>query len=138
MTKYSGKDFLLLMETATPGTFAVIGSLTANSVTVNREPIDVTDKANMPWKEILPNQGLMSLGVEGSGFVDNSANFKKLMADTMAGTTRQRIRLISGAGDRIEGDFELSNLQRSGEKAGAEEYSVSLESSGAPTYTPPA
>lgn len=136
MPKYSGKDFLIQVESPTvPGTFVTLGGLTSNSLSINNEPVDITDKSDMPWRVLLANAGLRSMSVKGSGFVSDNAVFKQVQASIFNGTILN-YRMISGAGDKFVGNFLVSNFERTGEKNNAEQFSASFESSGVPVFTP--
>jgi predicted secreted protein len=47
-------------------------------------------------------------------------------------------KIVSGFGDTITGAFLVTGIDRAGEFAGEETYSLKLESSGTMTYTPAA
>ena len=134
MAKYSGKDFLIQVESAVPGTYVTLGGLTTNGMTINNEAVDITDKGDMPWRVLLAGCGLRSISVKGSGFVSDNAVFKQVQTSIMAGTILN-YRLISGAGDRFQGGFLVTSFERTGEKNNAEQFSASFESSGVPVYT---
>jgi len=135
-TKYSGKDFLIQVESATtPGTFVTLGGLSTNGLTINNEAVDITDKGDMPWRVLLAGCGLRSMSVKGSGMVSNDSVFKQVQASILAGTILN-YRLVSGAGDKFVGGFLVTSFERSGEKNNAEMFSASFESSGVPAYTP--
>lgn len=137
MAKYPGRTFLLQIRTAVgPDVYSTIGGLTANGLTLNHETIDVTDKGDMPWAEKLENEGLKQIAMSASGFVSDDAQFELLYAGYYSGTTRWNAKLISSRGDVLLCAVELTSLERSGEKQGAEEFTMSFESSGEPTYTP--
>jgi TP901-1 family phage major tail protein len=135
MPKYCGKDFLIQLEDPAL-TFTTLGGLEANSLTINNEQVDVTDKGGMPWRELLDGCGIRSMSVSGNGFVTDQATFEKFMLAVINGPTIVDLRLVSGLGDRYDGLFQVASLERGGEKNGAETFTLSLESAGAIVYTP--
>lgn len=134
MPKFCGKDFLIQLETNTPGTYATLGGLTSNGMTINNEAVDVTDKGDMPWRLLLEGCGLRSMSLKGEGIVSDNAVFEQAQALALSGLHRN-VKIISGAGDTFVGKFQLTSFDRSGEKNNAEMFSLALESSGVVTYT---
>lgn len=135
MAKFCGKDFLIQVESSTtPGTFATLGGLTSNGMTINNEAVDITDKQEMPWRELLAGCGMRSMSLKGSGLVTGDAVFKQVQASIIAGTILN-YKLISGLGDSFAGKFLVTSFERSGDKNAAETFSASFESSTAVVYT---
>ena len=132
-TKFNGKDFLIQVET-TANVYVTVGGLTANELTINNEPVETTDKDDMPWRT-MANFGVRSMSVSGSGGFKTNTGLQKLHDRAMDGD-ECKLRLISGKADKFEGTFFVTSLTRTGEKGGYEQYQVSLESHGAVVYTP--
>lgn len=139
LNKYPGAQFLIQVELATaPGTFQSIGGIDSNSLSIAQESVDITDKQAMPWRTLLPGAGMTTMSLKGSGFVTGDAVFKQLMAQVInySAQAYYNFKLISACGDIFKGQFEVTALERSGDKNAAEKFSISLESAGAITYTP--
>lgn len=134
MAKFKGSDFLVQRQ-VTPGVFATVGALKSNSLAINREAVDVTTKTDNKFRQLLQGAGICTMDVSGSGVVDNTAAFKAMMSDHMAGTINT-YKLISGQGDYFVGLFQINSIERNGEHNGAELFSLSLASAGDITYTP--
>lgn len=135
MAKFKGRDLLLQVE-ATPGggTFNTIGGLRDASISINQEPVDITDKSNAPWRELLEDAGGKTITISGSGQFTDDSNFQIVWSSFNAGT-HLNYRIISGAGDRFDGAFMVSSFERSGSYNDAEAFSASFESAGSITYT---
>jgi len=134
--KACGKAFLLQIEDPdSSGTFIDVSGVQANSLTLNDEAVDVTDKGSADNRELLPGCGLRSMSMSANGFANNGVGFKKLHAKFIA---RQHplMRVVSELGDIYRGTFKITSLERGGETGNAETFSISMESSGAITYTP--
>jgi predicted secreted protein len=139
LNKYPGYQMLVQVELAgSPGTFNSIGGIDTNGFTVNQEAVDITDKQAMPWRTLLPATGIVSMSVKGSGFVTGDAIFKQLLAQLLQTTTQtfMNFKLVSGAGDVLKGTFQITSMDRNGDKNAAEKFSISLESSGPIAFTP--
>ncbi len=140
MAKFCGKDYLVQFETVTPGTYATLGGLQANSLSLNNETVDVTTKGASRWRELLDGCGLRSMSISGNGFLLKPSGTG---ADPATKTAHQRamdgakhkVKIISAAGDSYTGDFVVTSFERSGENGGAEAFTLSLESAGDITYT---
>lgn len=140
MAAQKGSSFLL--KDNSTGTPATIGGLRSTSMTVNGEMVDVTTKdsavfitsGNDKGRDLLQGGGIRSMSISASGvFTDNSQeNILRGFAFDGAVETYQ---LVFGDGSTIDGDFLITSYERAGEYNGEETYSVTLESSGAITYT---
>ena len=134
MAKFKGREFRVSVRTA-PDVYAVIGGIRTESVTINSETVDVTDKDGNGWRELLEGAGITSMSVKGSGVVSNNTVFTNhIMAAKMA-DTHITIKLESGLGDVFTGKFAVPSVERAGEYNKEETFSISLESAGVVTYT---
>jgi TP901-1 family phage major tail protein len=134
MTAYAGKDFLLMVgDGAGPEVFTVMGGLRSSSITINGENIDVTDQNSGQWQTLLSGAGIVKVAISGSGIFNNSAN--ELLAITrVMDKTLHNYEIVDGTGKAFKGAFKISKLERKGDYKGAQDYSLSLESSGPITY----
>ena len=131
---FAGKDFLIQLQTSDgpPEVFTTIGGMRSTSMSLNNEDVDVTDKDDMPWRQ-LEDFGVRSMEMSGSGIFKESATLDSLVESVVNGPCIKRFRLISGSGRKFTGDFKI-NLELSGEYNGAEQYSVTLASAGVIDY----
>ncbi len=136
MAKYCGKDLLIqrFKTAGPPAVYETIAGMRSTSLSINNEQVDVTDKGDAPWRELL-KCGIRSMELSASGMFSDAAVIKSLMADVVAGEIKV-FKIISGAGDIFEGSFLVASLERSGEYNGAEQYTLSLASAGTIAYTP--
>jgi predicted secreted protein len=124
-----------ISATATDGNgYRTISALKTNSLSLNNEQVDVTDKDDGQWRELLGGCGLSSMELSGSGSFTNANSHKAMMADYLARYVGL-FRCISGAGDTFTGNFLCTTLERSGEFNQAEQFTIGLASAGAITYT---
>lgn len=136
----AGRQFTIKVSdgAATP-TFLTIGGLKDTSMELNGAPVDITNVASNGWAEYLPGAGTKSLSVSGNGIFDSlTPGARKIWDAAMAQdeTGYIELQIISGHGDSFVGTFVVENYRRSGAQADAEAFSVSLKSSGPPTYVP--
>ena len=133
MTANAGKLLLLKIESVTPGTYTTVGGFRSNGLTINGEAIDVTDKDSAGWKELLDGGGIKSMAMSGAGVFKDSAGEEAIRVEAFAGTLHN-YQMTFGNGDTLVGAFQITSYERTGEHAGEETFSISLEGSGAPTW----
>jgi len=74
------------------------------------------------------------MSISGSGIFSDDQWLEDVQGYALDGTI-QTYKIISGNGDYFIGDFQVASVERNGEYNGAEQYSLSLESSGTVAYT---
>lgn len=137
MSKYCGKDLLILMGNgASPEVFTKIGSMKSTNMTINNEQVDVTTKDDMAWRALL-ECGVRSMSCSASGPISSDAVLKALELAAANGPTIRNFKITTGRLDTYLGAYQITSFGRAGEHNQAEQYSLSLESAGPITYTPP-
>jgi predicted secreted protein len=111
-----------------------IAGMRSTGLTINNEQVDVTDKGDVPWRQLLA-VGIRSMEMTAAGIFSNADVLADIMADVTGGAI-VTFKIISGRGDFFDGDFLVGSCERNGEYNGAEQYSLSLSSAGAVVYTP--
>jgi len=136
MSKYKGRELRIKVRTSTgPDVFAVVGGIRTESMTINSETVDVTDKDGNGWRELLEGAGITSMSLKGSGVVSDDTVFTDhIMAAVMA-NTHVVLKIESGLGDVWQGTFAVPSAERAGEYNKEETFSITLESAGTITYT---
>lgn len=99
----------------------------ADSVTINNEPLDITDKDDLGWRTMLTDVGLRSVSCEIEGVLKDTV----LLADSVGTATtallKECVVTISGIGT-LTGDFMLQGLQIGAEQADVVTFTATLES----------
>ena len=136
MAKFKGRELRIKVRVSTgPDVFTVIGGIRTESMTINSETVDVTDKDGNGWRELLEGAGITSMSLKGSGVVSDDAVFTDhIMAAVMA-NTHVVLKIESGLGDVWQGTFAVPSAERAGEYNKEETFSITLESAGTITYT---
>ena len=135
-TAFNGRAFLLKKgDGATSETFANVGGVRTNALTVNNNPVDISNMSSSGVQEMLPAAGVQSLEIQVDGVVDDDTQFEAVLAASHA-RTAGNYQLVSGNGDTIQANFVIASLSRNGAHDGAETYSLTLQSNGTITYTP--
>jgi len=135
MAAQKGKLVLLKADTAggSPQVYTTIAGLRTNTWTVNGEDVDVTTKDDNGWQQRLSGAGVRSIAVSATGiFQDSSA--EETVRQWAFDQSINWFQITFENGGRLECQFQISNYERGGDHDGAETYSLTLNSHGAPAY----
>ena len=112
-----------------PVSFGTVGGGRSDSVTIDGEAVDVTDKGSERWRELLSGCGIRSINISWSGLMTNGTAVRAIRQLALS-QALNRFRLIDGFGSVYAGYFQVRNFETSGEHNDAQQASFSLESSG--------
>lgn len=139
MSKFKGRDFRIKVRTSTgPDVFTVIGGVRSETLTINNESVDVTDKDGNGWRELLEGAGITSMSLKGSGVASDNTVFTDHIMTAVTTNVHKYLKIESGLGDTFAGFFQITSCERGGEHNKEETFSISLESAAEITYTGPA
>lgn len=129
-TGFPGRDAALYVsQGGSPETFAKLAGARTTSMTLNNEPVDVTNMDSNGFRELLPDGGVQAMDATISGVVKNHAIYREVQLQAQ-NRTIVKFQFRSANGDIWEADMAIANLQRSGEYNGAETFQIQLQSSG--------
>ena len=134
-TAYKGRSGPLQISANGGSTFNTIGGARANDVTINNNPVDITNVSSGGFQELLADGGTQSVSISLSGVVSSDAQFKTLQA-TADDRTLVWYKFTFGSAGVITSKFAVSNLQLGLPPDGAQTFSCQLMSSGTVTITP--
>lgn len=107
-------------------------------ITISAEPVDVTTDDNNGERTILPDPGVRSAEISVVGVTSDEILIAEIMSGvegrTLVGATINLPSSLASPGT-IAGDFFVSSLELNGESNGAFEFTATLMSAGALTYT---
>lgn len=130
-----GRLFLLQVTDGTsPVTYNTVGGLRATTLSVGNVVVDITSKDDAPWKTLLANAGDRSVTIGGAGIFKDSLSEELLNTWSLNGSINL-MQIIRENGDKFMGSFQITKYEHMGNYNGAEEYSLTLDSSGIVTYT---
>jgi TP901-1 family phage major tail protein len=115
------------------GSTAIAGAR-SDSITINNEPIDITDKDDAGWRTMLADVGVRSIDCEVEGILTDST-FLALAVGTASALLEAYTLEIDSIGD-FTGNFYLASFAVTGEQADATTFTASIQSSGTITFTP--
>lgn len=131
MAAQKGRN-LLLKTVDQNGT--TLAGMRTTGLAINNEQVDITNKDSGGWRELLAGAGTQSMDITVEGVFTNAAIENTVRGYAVANSINP-FALVFGDGDHIVGNFAISNYQRAGTFNGEETYSMTLQSSGQPTYT---
>lgn len=137
MAKQLGRALLVKIDDGA-GTKNNLCGLNSKSLTLNNSSIDVTtpDCASPEgalWTETLA--GLKNVSVSGDGFFEDSTAEARMNTVAMANDNSTSFEIVVPDFGTYAGTFRIASLEFGGETEGGVTYSLSLESSGAVTFT---
>jgi TP901-1 family phage major tail protein len=135
MTAQKGKDLLLKIDSDGEGTFQTVAGLRARRIAFNAESVDVTDADSAGrWRELLEGAGVKRASVAGSGIFKDAAADETVRQVFFDGTIRDWQVIVPDFGT-LQGAFQVTALEYSGEHDGEVAYELALESAGAVGFT---
>jgi len=139
MAKQLGRALLVKIgDGADPEVFSNLCGLNSKALTINNSSIDVTTPdCSTPggalWTETL--NGLKNVTVTGDGFFEDSASESRMNTVAMAADNSCNFTITVPDFGTYAGAFRIASLEFGGETEGGVTYSLSLESTGAVTFT---
>lgn len=130
MAKTAGRLVNVYKGSSATGT--LVTTARTKSMTINREPIDVSADDSEAWRELLATVGSRSVDVSIEGVVDLAA--RTLLVDALA-ETLDIYTLEWADGSELVATFSLGNYEESGEHTGEVTFSVTLASTDAAVFT---
>jgi predicted secreted protein len=112
---------------------AIAGARTTN-LTINNEPVDITDKGDAGWRTLLADVGVRSVDATTEGVLKDATLINVALGSAASVLLTDITMDIDGLGT-FAGDFFLQGLEIGGEQADAITFSGSFQSSGVVTYT---
>lgn len=135
MAAQKGKDLLIKIDPTGGGVFETVAGLRASRIALNAETVDATnaDSAGR-WRELLAGAGARSAAISGSG-VFKDAESDAMMRQAFFDAATVSAQIIVPDFGVIEGPFQLTALEYSGDHDGEATFEASLASAGSLTFT---
>lgn len=133
MAAQKGKDLLLKIRDG-GGSYVTVAGLRATRISFNAETVDVTNVGSADrWRELLGGAGVRSAAVNGSGVFLDEATDARMRELFFAGSVAE-CRVIVPDFGQIDGPFQITALEYSGQHDGEAVYEISLASAGALSF----
>ena len=133
MGAQKGKDLLLKMSDG--ASFVTVAGLRSRRIAFNAEIVDITNAESTDrWRELLAGAGVKRASLSGRGLFKDAASDALVRQAFFDGTINDCQVVVPNFGT-IEGMFQISSLEFSGEHNGEVTFDLALESAGALTFT---
>ena len=129
MAEYLGRSLLLKKN----GT--LVATLRSKSISCNGDPVDVTTDDDSGNRKLLAELGQKSCDISADG-IEEDGVLRGLWFNGGMNQLYTDFTIEWPNGDELACDFVLASYEESGTYTEAVTFSISLQSSGAPTYTP--
>jgi TP901-1 family phage major tail protein len=132
MAAQKGKDLLVKMHDGSA--FVTIAGLRSRRIAFNAETVDITHAESAGrWRELLDGAGIKRAGVSGRGlFKDAAAD--ALMRQTFFDGAVKNCQVVIPDFGVVQGAFQITSLEFTGEHDGEVTYDMALESAGELTF----
>jgi len=111
----------------------ICAGISSKSITINNEPVDITNDDDDGWRAYLTKAGVRSLDLSFSGVTKDDTLKTLCTGETIL---LEDITVEFPDGSTFEGDFIFASLGESGESGTAITFDATLNSSGIITFTP--
>lgn len=131
MAAQKGKDLLLKLDQSGGGAFATVAGLRARRLAFNAETVDVTDSDSAGrWRELLSGSGAQRASLSGSGIFKDAPSDAAIRTVFFSGAIVPWQVIIPDFGI-VEGPFQVTALEYSGNHDGEIAFEIAMESAGA-------
>jgi TP901-1 family phage major tail protein len=129
------KGSSLVLRKGTVAAGVQIAGCRSFSLTLNSETVDSTSADDMVnrWRQLLPQTGVKSASVTLNGIFKDVSSINQAAVDHLAQTI-DTYGITLGTQFSLEGLFQISQMEVSGEYNGITQYTITLESAGDLTY----
>jgi TP901-1 family phage major tail protein len=135
MVAQKGKDLLIKLDVSGAGDFETVAGLRATRISFNAEMVDVTSlESTEGWRELLTGAGVKSAAITGSGIFKDATTDERARQVFFEGETPAWQVIIPDFGI-VEGAFQLTSIEYSGDYNGEATYELSMASAGALAFT---
>lgn len=130
MAAEKGSAFLLRISNGgSPVTYTTVAGMRTTQLAINAEGVVVTHKGSGGWREMLPEAGVRSVSIAGSGVFTGSAAEARLKQKALAGAADD-FEVVFESGEAMRGTFLITRLDYGGDFNGERTYTLALESTG--------
>ncbi len=127
-----GRNLLLKVGTGTSA--ELVAAMRSTKFSINGELVDATTKDSGGMRVLLGDAGVSKVTISANGLLSGNAQSVDFVNKTL-NRSLNNYRLEFDNGDIIEGSFQITAFEASGDYNGEQTYSLTLESSGSMTVT---
>jgi len=135
MTAQKGKDLLLKLDSDGVGSFVTVAGLRSRALAFNAQTVDITNAdSSGAWRELLGEAGVRSAALSGSGIFKDATSDAHIRELFFNGSIRAWQVIVPDFGT-VQGLFQITGLDYTGEHNGEVTFELTLASAGALTFT---
>jgi len=131
MAKLAGRNVRIFEGDVATGTR--VAGARSDSISINNEAIDVTDKEDGGWRTLLADASVRSVDMSVEGLLDGPSLLSKALGVTTALLAEYTIE-IDGIGT-CAGEFHFSNFELGSPHDDAATFTANIKSSGPIVFT---
>lgn len=130
MVAQKGKDLLLKIDSNGLGSFVTVAGLRSKRIAFNSETVDITDAESAGrWRELLAGSGVQRAAVSGSGIFKDQQSDARIRSCFFGGEILRWQLAVPDFGV-VDGPFQITSLEYTGNHDGEVTFEVALESAG--------
>lgn len=135
-TAYKGRDALVKISSDGGSSFTTVAGVRTNGVTINNEPVDVTNAGSGGFREYLADGGVQSVSMNVDGVVVDNTAFETMLTQAKDRTKVYYQFAFANLGT-ITSKFVITSIQLTGSYNEAQTFTAQVESSGPLAITLP-
>ena len=135
MTAQKGRN-VLVKYNSTGSTFVAVGGAREMTLTINNEPVDITNSDDAGVRKLLEGAGVNSISIKLQGVYVEDAAAAAIRTDASTNAHRSYQFVVPGSSAKTyEGSFMVASYEEAGSYNGAATYNLTLESAGVVTIS---
>lgn len=134
MGAQKGKDLLLKIDSTGAGVFVTVAGLRTKRLSFNSETVNITDSESVGrWRELLGGAGVQRASLSGAGIFKDTQSDALIRANFFGSVIVAWQIAVPDFGV-VEGPFQVTALEYTGNHDGEVTFDMALESAGALTF----
>lgn len=134
MGAQKGKDLLLKIDSTGAGVFVTVAGLRTKRLSFNSETVNITVSESVGrWRELLGGAGVQRASLSGAG-IFKDAQSDALIRANFFGSVIVAWQIVVPDFGIVEGPFQVTALEYTGNHDGEVTFDMALESAGALTF----
>ncbi|MGO7756817.1 phage major tail protein, TP901-1 family [Rhizobium leguminosarum] len=127
---------VLVKYNSTGSTYVTVGGARELTLTINNEPVDITNSDDAGIRKLLEGAGVNSISIKLQGVYVEDAAAAAIRVDASTNAHRNYQFVMPGAVTKTyQGSFMMASYEEAGSYNGAATYNITLESAGAVTIS---
>lgn len=115
--------------------FENFAGIRSKSFTINSELIDITSQDTDQWRKLADESGISSMSLSGSGLINDDRAYRRARTRMLTRKISNFRMIVNNDGDYYQGFFKIASLGGSGDYNAEATYDITVESSGAVSFT---